>query len=133
MQERSYNSKNVDEFILAEIDTVPHLEALLQFWTSRPRQWNADDMSGLLYVKRDEAQSVLESLARRGFIDEVPEQRDCFVYRDTSAVRNDLMADLEIAYKHDLIRITRMIHSKGPASVREFARAFRFKNDRRSN
>jgi hypothetical protein len=30
--------KEVDQFILDEIDSVPHLEALLLLWNTRPKQ-----------------------------------------------------------------------------------------------
>ena len=33
-------------------------------------------------------------------------------------------------YRKELIRISRLIHSKPPAAVREFAKAFRFKKER---
>jgi hypothetical protein len=36
---------------------------------------------------------------------------------------------VEKTYRRELLRISRMIHSKAPSSVREFARAFKFKKD----
>ena len=38
------------------------------------------------------------------------------------------MAGLDTAYRRELVRITRMIHAKGRAGARAFARAFKLTN-----
>ena len=43
--------KAVDQFIVNEIESVPHLEALLLLWNTRPRQWPMDEMAKALYVR----------------------------------------------------------------------------------
>jgi len=47
-----------------------------------------------------------------------------------NSILDALMLQVEVAYRNELIRISRMIHAKAPAAVREFARAFRFKKER---
>jgi hypothetical protein len=37
---------------------------------------------------------------------------------------------LDAAYRRELVRITRMIHAKGPTGARAFARAFKLTNDK---
>ena len=46
------------------------------------------------------------------------------------ADKDELIAAVDSAYRKELIRISRLIHSKPSAAVREFARAFRIKKDR---
>jgi hypothetical protein len=129
MSNNSTGAAEVDAFILAEIDTVPHLEALLLFWTTRPRLWSVQEIAATLYIEPAAAEALLEALRRRSFIAPSAGAVECFGYSSLSGEHDRLMAALEIAYKRDLIRISRMIHSKAPTSVKEFARAFRFKNN----
>jgi hypothetical protein len=118
--------KAVDDFILQEIDTVPHLEALLLLWNSRPRQWSFDGMSSSLYLPPDLTRQVIADLERRGFIALTEDHH--FSYRPSD--RDQLVEQVDKIYRREVVRISNMIHSKPAASLREFARAFRFKKDR---
>jgi hypothetical protein len=42
MTQENAIGKEVDQFILVEIDSVPHLEALLLLWNSKPRKWSLE-------------------------------------------------------------------------------------------
>lgn len=44
--------EEVFRFILDEIDTVPHLEALLLLWNSRPKQRAEEELSERLFYSR---------------------------------------------------------------------------------
>jgi predicted ArsR family transcriptional regulator len=128
MNEETPHIKEVDEFILEQIDTVPHLEALLLLWNSQPRQWSVEEMASALYVSSGVARNILQTLARRGLLvggRGVPEW-----YRYESGKRDSLIQAVEATYRRDLIRISRMIHSKAAPGIREFAQAFRFTKDR---
>ena len=118
--------KAVDEFILHEIDTVPHLEALLLLWNSRPQEWSLKDMASALYLSPDLTRQVITDLERRGFAALTDNQ--LFLYRSTD--RDQLIELVDRTYRRQIVRISNMIHSKPAASLREFARAFRFKKDR---
>jgi len=118
--------KDVDEFILHEIDTVPHLEALLQLWNSRPQQWSFEAMANALYLPADLTRQVIADLERRGFV--VLTGNQFFLYRSTD--RDQLIERVDSTYRREIVRISNMIHSKPAASLREFARAFRLKRDR---
>lgn len=121
-------SKQVDEFLREEIDTIPHLEALLLAWNGRSRQWTVEEMAAQLYVDAGKTRSILQGLVRRDLlvvISEVPER-----YSYQSSERDALMQAVESTYRKELIRISRMIHSKAAPGVREFAQAFRFTKDR---
>lgn len=115
----------VDRFILGEIDSVPHLEALLLFWNSRPHQWSIVDMGRALFLTDELTGRLLEDLARRKLI-----ERDSDLYRFSSdPAKVELMQRVSLTYRRELVRISNMIHSKASPSVREFARAFRLKKD----
>ncbi len=114
-------------FVFENIDTVPHLEALLLIWQNASESWTADRLAARIYVVPQQAGGILEDLYKRGFvsIEDGPSYRFA---REWDAERQ-LMPRLAKTYSRNLIGITRMIHSKGSASVREFARAFQIKKE----
>lgn len=119
----------VDQFILNEIDSVPHLEALLLLWNTRPKQWLVDEMAKALYVPSDLAQRILQELAWRGLIATQAEP-ERYSYVPQSDETEALMKSVDEIYRRELVRISRMIHGKAPSAVREFARAFRFTKEK---
>jgi hypothetical protein len=120
---------DVDQFLLDQIDTVPHLEALLLLWNSRPKLWTREDMEKALFVGEDAAKQVLDDLVQRGLIVAVPGVSETYYY-EPAPHRDQLMACVDLTYRRELIRISRLIHSKPSAAVLEFARAFRLKKER---
>jgi predicted ArsR family transcriptional regulator len=120
----------VDRFILDEIDSVPHLEALLLLWRNKEKSWRVEEMAHSLYVKAEQAENILQDLARRNLVAVHTEGERAFAYDSSSENRNALLGQVDETYRRELIRITRMIHSKAAPSVREFARAFRLKKDK---
>jgi predicted ArsR family transcriptional regulator len=121
--------KAVDQFVLNEIDSVSHLEALLMLWNNRPKPWTVEQMAKALYVAPPAAQGILQDLTRRGLIVAGPDP-DHYHYESQSEDRDALMASVDYVYRRELVRISQMIHGKGPSSVREFARAFRFTKEK---
>lgn len=130
MKEEAPLSREVDEFIRDEIDTIPHLEALLLVWNSRPKQWTIDEMTAELYVDSAASKSILQSLARRGLLALESGAPERYRYASVSLSRDSIVEAVDAAYRNDLIRISRMIHSNAARTIRDFAEAFRFKKDR---
>ena len=128
MAEETPLRKSVDEFIAREMDTVPHLEALLLLWNSRPKEWTVEEMAGSLYVSAGEALVVLHGLARRRLA--TMTRPEVFSYPSDEGRNDALVAAVEAAYRRDLIRISRMIHAKGSPGLRDFADAFRFTKEK---
>lgn len=120
----------VDRFIVEQIDSVPHLEALLLIWNSRPRIWSVDETARSLYVDHDTAAKILNGLAQRNLIAAVPDRPGLFHYSPTSKETDELLKLVDVTYRKEVVRISSMIHSKASAGVRDFARAFRFTKDK---
>jgi hypothetical protein len=120
------------EFILENIDSVPHLEALILFWNSRPVGWAAEEMSSRLYVARDQADAIVRDLVRIQLVQQIAATPAKFSYHSRSPEQDDMMHRVDEAYRRDLVRISTMVHSKASSPVREFARAFRLRKDRDS-
>ncbi|HKQ87390.1 MAG TPA: hypothetical protein VJS43_11555 [Candidatus Acidoferrales bacterium] len=115
----------VDQFVLEEIDSVPHLEALLLLWNNRPKQWSPEDMGRALYLTSEYTQPVLQELANRKL---VSSEGGRYSYQ-SDPDRDIIIEALDRLYRREIIRISNMIHSKASPAVRAFARAFRLKKD----
>jgi hypothetical protein len=121
--------RQVDQFVLDQIDSVPHLEALLLLWSRRPQKWSASEMAKALYVDPNFAEQVLSDLSQRKLAIEISGAPDSYSYDAESEERNRLIQALDAIYRREIVRISRMIHAKGSLAVREFAKAFRFTKD----
>lgn len=120
----------VDEFILREVDTVPHLEALLLMWKTRPKLWTVEEMAAALYLESGEAREILQGLVRRRLSLVERSGADLYGYNSQPGERDALIGAVERTYRRELIRISRMIHSKASRGVRDFADAFRFTREK---
>jgi hypothetical protein len=121
---------NAYEFILENIDSVPHLEALVLLWNSRPVGWTAEELASRLYIPAEKVLDLLADLVRLQLIAKTPGAPAKFSYHPRSEDQDEMMRLVDSAYRRDLVRISTMIHSKASPSVREFARAFRIKKER---
>jgi hypothetical protein len=116
-------------FIEEQIDSVPHLEALLLLWRSAPQVWTADQIAARIYVASEAAGEILRDLSRRGLARATDESLLRFVFDagwDRSAA---LMENVAEAYRQKLILVAHRIHQKTSGAVREFARAFEIKKE----
>lgn len=122
---------DVYEYILATIDTVPQLEALVLLWNSRPVKWTQEELASRLYVRDGEVQQIVRDLVRANLVEEWPGTPARFSFLAGSPERDELMFLVDAAYRRDLVRISTMIHNKASSPVREFANAFRMKREKK--
>jgi len=118
------------QFIHENLDSVPHLESLILLWNSRPVGWTEEELASRLYIPPEQVSAVLRDLMRLRFAQEIAGPIPKYSYLPRSEEQDDLMRNIDNAYRRDLVRISTMIHSKASSPVREFAKAFRFKKDR---
>jgi DNA-binding IclR family transcriptional regulator len=123
MQEENALRRDVDQFILEEIDSVPHLEALLLLWNRRPRVWSVSELAHQLYISSDQTSDIVRDLQARGLV--TCDAGQCTY--DETWPHPELMEAVDRFWRRELIRISSLIHSKASPSVRQFASAFRFK------
>ena len=117
------------EFILNKMDTVPHLEALMLLWNSRPVGWTCAELGSRLYMPLDKVSHLLSDLERMQLIAEPSTDPARYSYVSKTWEQDELMRMVDTAYRQDLVRISTMIHAKASPAVREFARAFLFKKN----
>lgn len=121
---------DVYEYILEKIESVPHLEAVILLWNSRPVGWSAEELASRIYVPAEKTEEILQDLLRQQLIQQVAGSPPRFSYLPRNDEQNEWMFRVDTAYRREIVRISTMLHSKASPSVREFARAFRFKKDR---
>ncbi len=125
MGQEDQAKKEVDQFILDEIDSVPHLEALLLLWNSRPKRWLPDEMSRAIYISSEQTQAILQDLQNR----KLAENDSGRFFYQSSLGRDRIIDSLDKIYRREVVRVSTTIHSKASPAVRAFARAFRLKKD----
>lgn len=121
--------EQLDRFLVEMIDTVPQLEALLLIWNRRPKKWYASELSRALYISQELAQQVIQHLVQRQLLVTVEGNADSYALRTGSPEMEWLLADLDAMYRRELVRVSNLIHAKAPRAVRDFASAFRIKNE----
>jgi DNA-binding MarR family transcriptional regulator len=129
MAQDPISPKDVDSFILNEVDSVPHLEALLILRARRSQSLSPAEVASQLYVTEEAAASILRDLERRGLVQTAPVESHRYEYAASGEVEA-LIVQVEITYRRELVRVANMIHSKASSAVRDFARAFRFTKEK---
>jgi hypothetical protein len=125
--------EEVSRFIIERIDTVPHLEALLLLWESSPKSWSVEEIAVRVYVPPARAAQIAQDLVRQRLA--LSEKEDAaaverYRYEASWDETGMMMQKTVEAYRHHLVRVANLIHSKASPAVRDFARAFQFKKDR---
>jgi hypothetical protein len=120
--------QQVLQFILERFETVPHLEAALLIWQNQSTTWTADLLASRIYVSAAIGRNILEDLARHGMLAKAAPAEITYTY-DPAWEGGAMLPRVADLYRRQLVQVTKLIHSKGPSSVREFARAFQIKKE----
>jgi len=124
-----FSREQIDRFLVDEIDTVPQLEALLLIWNRRPKKWYCSEIAKALYISQELAQDVIRHLVQHRLLNRMEPGADCYELRIDSEEQQRLLEGLDTAYRHELVRVSTLIHAKTSRAVRDFASAFRFKKE----
>lgn len=117
------------QFILEHIETVPHLEAVLLIWQNQSTVWTPDVLAQRIYVSVPIGRAVLDDLTRFGLLRKTEDATPAYLYDPEWDAQRGLLPRLADLYRRQLVQVTKLIHSKGSSSVREFARAFQIKKE----
>lgn len=121
--------ERIDRFLMDEIDSVPQLEALLLIWRRRPKHWYHSEIARSLYISQELAQDVMRHLVQHHLLTRIETSGDCYELRIDSEEKAQLLESLDTVYRHELVRVSTLIHAKGSRAARDFASAFRFKKE----
>lgn len=131
MTENSQRENEAYQFILDKIDSVPHLEALLLLWNTRPQCWTRENLALRLHISPNEAGKLLHDLHRDELVGVQPDATDQYCYQSNLTQRDELIEAVDATYRHHIVRISTMIHSKASSAIRDFARAFRITKEQK--
>lgn len=117
------------QFIVDHLHTVPHLEAVLLIWQNEATPWTAELLASRIYVSPGVGRQILEDLHRVGIVRPSGTAEGTYAYEPGWDSHRQLLGRLADLYRRQLVQVTKLIHSRGSSSVREFARAFQIKKD----
>jgi len=118
---------DVRRFLLAVIETVPHLEALLLLRADPSASWSSESMAARLYVDEPSAARLLADLKDNRLARWQADGQWCFDARDAEMVRIvDRLADV---YARHVVEVAELIHSTSDRKAQRFADAFRWRKE----
>ena len=121
---------DVRRFVLANLVSVPQLEALLLLRSTPGERWSAERAAARLYVQAAELESLLAQLAETGVVEgaDTAEGRT-WRYAPRTPELDALCARIEDVYGRQLVQVSRLIHSRGDRAAQRFADAFKWRKD----
>ena len=114
---------DVLEFLLAHIDSIAELEALLLLRSHPSQPWTVTAMSKRLYINEPLCAEVLSRLEADGLC---ASTEGLYSYALSNTPKHETVDRLADTYSRYLIPVTNVIHGK-PARIQKFADAFRFR------
>ena len=122
-------SKEVEQFIYDNINSVEQLEVLLLLAAEPQREWSAARVSQELRIQPESAANRLADLHSRGILDSKPEAEPQYSYKPRTKALQDAVSGLVRTYKERRVAVISLIFSKPTDNVRVFADAFRLKKE----
>ncbi|HVO95260.1 MAG TPA: hypothetical protein VMT22_20560 [Terriglobales bacterium] len=119
--------EEVARFVLDNIYSVAHLEALLLLHSNPDQAWSASRLAARLYISEEQTAELLLALRAQGLIAEKAQQPGSFEYKPASTDLDLMIKRLAQIHAKHLVPITNLIHSKPKPRIQEFADAFRLR------
>jgi hypothetical protein len=113
-------------FVLTSIPSVPFMEAMLLFKALPGQPVATRSVAERLYVGEKQAALLVEQLRAARIVEAAPEGAHRYAPDAALAAMLDRLAH---AYVHNLIGVTRIIHSRTERMAHQFADAFKFRKD----
>ena len=81
-------------------------------WNSRPVVWTCAELGTRIYIAPEKLGELLRDLVRMQLIAESSAEPPRFSYVPRTSEQDELMGMLDTGHRHDLVRISTMIHAK---------------------
>ena len=121
---------DVRRFVLANIPSVPHLEAALLLRGQPAQDHGVADVAARLYVPERSAADLLKALCAAGILQCSEGAQPTYRYSPKDAAIATVMDALARAYAENLVGITTLIHDATQRSAQRFSDAFRLRKDK---
>jgi len=119
----------VARFVIASIDSVAEIEALLLLRNSAPQHWNIASLARRLYIDDRQTGETLKRLTAKGLLIESGGAETTYSYAPVSLELREIIDRLAEVYATRLVPVTNLIHSKAKTRVQQFADAFRVRKE----
>jgi hypothetical protein len=120
----------VSAFLDAHIDSIPQIEALLLLHEGRQQAWTIAQIAARIYMDAAQTEPLLRHLQQHQLAEGLSGAGEATFRFAPREGGDDVVSEVAIAYRTQLIAVTGFIHAKAPSSVLDFARAFDLKKDR---
>ncbi len=120
---------DVRRFVIANIPSVPYLEALLMIREQEDHIWQAKKLAQRLYVGEKVAAELLEKIKDAGFLVYVQENQTLYRFTPQSDALKEIVGMLDASYKQNIIEISTLIHSKTAQHAQQFADEFKWRKE----
>jgi hypothetical protein len=119
---------DIRRFILTSILSVPYLEAMLLLRNEPDTLWNGREVGQRLYIGDTSALALLAQLEAAQVLSKTADQPPLYRYDPAVELREmiDRLADI---YARQLLEVTHLIHSRLDKRARQFADAFKWRQD----
>ena len=118
-------SPDLRRFIMANIHTVPHLEALILLQV-RGGAWTTAEVGSRIYVDATRTEILLKELEASGLISGAG---GCWRYEPASPALNEVVCLLAATYTQHVVAVAELIHSRLGRKAVDFADAFILRKD----
>jgi hypothetical protein len=112
---------DIKQFIIAGIDSVAQLEALLLLRTGAHEKWEIPVVARRLYITEQETSAVLKRLCDQGLVMMNGNEPLLFQYRPKSVELARMIDRMAEVYKKQLVPVTNLIHSKPRSRIQGLA------------
>ena len=123
-------SKELEEFIGAEIQSLEQLEILLLLSGNPHRWWNARSVYEVVKSSTSSVEDRLNELAQRGLLKAEGKPERSYQFAPNSDHYWHVVSQLRDAYKERPVKVVQAIYSKPRDGVQEFAKAFQIRKEK---
>jgi hypothetical protein len=119
--------EDIKQFILQNIDSIAQLEGLLLMRANAHVSWSPETIALKLYIYEMESAQLLAQMLTQDFL---TASGGLYQYKPRSPEMEQMIGRVAELYKHCLVPITHLIHSKPRTKVQKFADAFRIRKEK---
>ncbi|HEX5324988.1 MAG TPA: hypothetical protein VFW40_14485 [Capsulimonadaceae bacterium] len=122
-------SRDLEQFVHDNIDSVEQMEVLFLLCCERSTEWTAQEIAAKLYVQPESVAARLLDLVNQGLCRVTDPSGPYYQYQPADNEQDRLVRELMNAYRTHHVAVIKLIFSKSPKHLRLFSEAFKWRKD----
>ena len=122
-------SKEVQRFLIENINSIAELEALMFLRNYRDRSWRCALVADQIYSSEEVTAGLLMKLTKMGILTTDEKSPESFQYRPHDQETARMVDQVAEAYAKYLIPVTNLVHKKSRRTIEDLAKAFKLKKE----